>query len=230
MPLPPADTEDLHDMLFAAGAEDTPRPVPPPPPPAPTITELMQSAAAVPTTPVPDLPAMDEAEQEAVRAEVLAEIAAEGARTPPAMLYQDYRTRCRMRGVTANESLDLFRRNFAMARAGMRPGEDWDDVLALSASLPEEMLAPFLGLARTARAEEPCPDDTTLADLYCTASPSRARRMLTHIEELGLIVVRVDLLGKRSVTFPHFGWTTLPAVPEPGKVQAVRRAGVSRRG
>lgn len=230
MPLPSADDgEELRERLFAASAEDTPPPLPPPPPPPPTINELLQGASA-PLAPVPDMPVLDEEEQEAVRGEVLAQIASEGARMPMPQIYQDYQVRCRMRGVTANEPLDAFHRHFAMARAGMRPDGDWDDVMALGASLPEEMLAPFLGLARAAREEAPCPDDATLADLYCTASPSRARRMLGHIEEKGLIVVRVDLLGKRTITLPHFGWTTSPWIPEPPKPQVSRKVGAARRG
>lgn len=118
-----------------------------------------------------------------------------------------------------------------MARAGLNPEQDWDDVLALAEALPEEMFAPFLGLARAARFGEECPDNGTLAALYQTASPSRARRMLDFIEEKGLIVVRVDMLGKRSVSLPHLGWTTEPAMPEPSRARTPprRTAGARRR-
>jgi hypothetical protein len=81
-------------------------------------------------------------------------MALEDARVPLPQLYQDYQVRCRMRGVAANETLDGFRRQFAIARAGLDPDEDWDDVLALGETLPEDMLAPFLGVARAARAED----------------------------------------------------------------------------
>lgn len=99
--------------------------------------------------------------------------------------------------------------------------------MALGGSLPEEMLAPFLGLARAARAGGGLPD-APLADLYQTASPSRARRMLEHIAEMGLIVVRVDMMGKRSVSLPHLGWTTRPrasrATPPAGRAPRRRLA------
>ncbi|MFT3978002.1 MAG: ATP-binding protein, partial [Sphingomonas bacterium] len=225
IPLPSLDAEGLREQLFNADAEAPPPPIPAPPPPS--INELMQSAAT--PVAVPDMPELDEAEQAAVRAAVMAEMGREDARVPLPQLYQDYQVRCRMRGVIADEPLDRFRRDYAVARAGLSPDEDWGDVMALGESLPEEMLTPFLGLARAARAEEDCPDNATLADLYQTASPSRARRMLEHIAEMGLIVVRVDMMGKRSVSLPHLGWTTRPALPEQPRPQVARRAAVSRR-
>ena len=221
MPLPDADADGLREALFTADEQDAPPPIPVPPPPS--FTELMQSTVA-PPAPVPEVPVLDEGEQEAVRLAVLAEMAQEDARVPLPQSYQDYQVRCRMRGVISDEPLDRFRRQFAMARAGLNRDEDWTDVLALGDSLPEEMLAPFLGLARAARADEECPDNDMLAALYQTASPSRARRMLEFIEEKGLIVVRVDMLGKRSVSLPHLGWTTQPAIPEQPRPHASRRA------
>ena len=223
IPLPTAPDDDLRERLFAAPPAEAPPPPPPPPRPTP-IQELMRSIASPPApAPVPDMPELDEEAQEAVRREVIAAIVAERSRVSPAQLYQDYEVRCRMRGVTASEPLDSFRRRHAMAVAGMDPAEDWDEVLALAASLPEDMWAPFLTLARLARDGEECPGDATLADLYGTVSPRRARRMLGQIEELGLIVVRIDMLGKRSVTLPHLGWTTRPAAPEPVREPAGRR-------
>jgi hypothetical protein len=74
------------------------------------------------------------------------------------------------------------------------------------------MLAPFLAVVRAAREERACPDDDELALLYGTSSPGRARRMLAFIEEKGLIVSRTDLAGRRTISIPHLGWTTSPAV------------------
>ncbi|QKS00176.1 ATP-binding protein [Sphingomonas sp. CL5.1] len=228
-PLPEADADGLRERLFTADETDAPPPIPVPSPPS--FSELMQSAATPPPAAVPDMPVLDEAEQAAVRGAVLAEMAGEDARVPLPQSYQDYQVRCRMRGVTADEPLDHFRRQYGMARAGLNPEQDWDDVLALAEALPEEMFAPFLGLARAARFGEECPDNGTLAALYQTASPSRARRMLDFIEEKGLIVVRVDMLGKRSVSLPHLGWTTEPAMPEPSRARTPprRTAGARRR-
>ena len=229
IPLPEAPEADLRDRLFAPPTgEEAP---PPPPPPAPPSVNDMMRSMATPATPaaVPDRPVLDEEEQEAVRVAVAAAIAAERTRAPVLRLYQDYDVRCRMRGLSDVETPDRFARRLAMAAAGLDPAEDWDEVLALAASLPDEMWAPFLGLARAARTGRDCPDDETLADLYGTSSPRRARRMLGEIEEKGLVVVRVDMTGKRSVSLPHLGWTTAPAFPEPVRENGSRRVAGGRR-
>ncbi|WP_375286524.1 helicase HerA domain-containing protein [Sphingomonas sp.] len=227
IPLPKADEEDLRERLFA----ETEAPPPPPPPPAPMpLHELMRRVTEpAPAAPVPEMPPLGEEEAEAVRTEVAAAIAAERARVAVAQLYQDYEVRCRMRGVAASEPLDRFRRRLAMAQAGLDPAEDWGEALVLAAALPEDMWAPFLALARAGRSGEDCPDDAALAELYGTVSPRRARRMLEDIQDKGLIVVRIDLTGKRSISLPHLGWTTGAALPEPVRDLAPRRAGSTRR-
>ena len=85
--------------------------------------------------------------------------------------------------------------------------------LALDAAraLPDDMLGPFLLVARAAREGLPCPSDTELAATYGTSSLGRVRRLLTYIESKELFVTRVDLAGKRSITIPRLGWTTQPS-------------------
>jgi len=97
------------------------------------------------------------------------------------------------------------------------------EALALAAALPEEMLAPFLLLARAARDGSPCPADADLASVYRTASVGRARRMLEFIEQKGLIVCRTDLSGKRTASFTHLGWTTAAAEPDPARPSRMAR-------
>ncbi|HYZ48145.1 MAG TPA: ATP-binding protein, partial [Sphingomonas sp.] len=121
---------------------------------------------------------------------------------------------CRMAGVAPVPGLADFRRLFALALAGIE-GEGWADALAIGAALPEEMLAPFLALARAAREAAPCPQDAELARIYGTASLGRVKRLLGYMEERGVIVVRTDLAGGRSIALPHLGWTT--AVTEAGR-------------
>lgn len=221
MPLPTAGGDAMRDMLFASGAEDE---LPPPPPPAPVpMADLMRAVATPAPAPVPDMPVLEEGEQADVRRAILAEIASEESRQQLPNVYQDYTVRCRMRGVEPGMDLAAFRSALALARAGIADAEGWDEALTLAASLPEEMLTPFLGIARAARAGEACPSDAQIAALYGTSSLGRAKRMLAHIEEKGLIVARTDLSGKRSVSLPHLGWTTAPSWPDPAKPQPVGR-------
>jgi hypothetical protein len=137
--------------------------------------------------------------------------------------YQDFQVRCRMRGAAPSLDLTAFRRRFAMARAGIGGSEGWDEVFALAAALPEEMLAPFLAVARSAREGNACPTDGELARLYGTSSQTRARWMLGAMEEKGLIVSRIDLGGKRTISLPHLGWQTAPAAADPSRPSRLAR-------
>ena len=213
MPMPGNDPSGMRSALFAAGNESDPLPVPPLS--APPVAELMRSIATPVIAAVPNVPSMDAEAQRTVRSEAVAAIVAEGARVPVAHLFQDYQVRCRTRGVAASETLDAFRRLLVTEQAGLQTDLDWDEAISLAAALPDEMWAPFLGIARAARGGSPCPDDEALATLYGTSSPGRARRMLSFIEASGLIVIRIDMLGKRSISLPHLGWTTAPAHAQP---------------
>lgn len=115
-----------------------------------------------------------------------------------------------MAGISPVPGLPDFRRLFALALAGIENAAGWDEALALGAALPEEMLAPFMALARSARDTAPCPSDAELARIYGTASLGRVKRMLGHMEERGVIVLRTDLAGSRSVALPHLGWSSAP--------------------
>jgi hypothetical protein len=134
-----------------------------------------------------------------------------------------------MRGL-AGPALDLaaFRRRLAMARAGIGGDEGWAEALAAGAALPDEMLGPFLLIARAAREESDCPSDAALAELYGTSSLGRVRRLVSYMEEQGIIAARIDLSGRRSVSLPALGWTTAPAFPDPS--QPSRLARPARRG
>src|SRR3546814_620629 len=113
--------------------------------------------------------------------------------------------------------LDLagFRRRLAMARAGILDlCEEWEPTLAIGAELPEDILAPFLLVARAAREGSPCPSDEALAEAYGTSSPARVRRLLAWMEERQIIASRTDLSGRRSIAIPRLGWTTAPARSE----------------
>jgi hypothetical protein len=100
-----------------------------------------------------------------------------------------------------------------MAVAGIADEADHEleDVLRLSRKVPEELLAPFLAIAKAASENAPCPDEQALALIYGTRSPGRVRRLLDYLEKSGLIVVRTDFGGRRSVVIPEIGIATAPA-------------------
>ncbi|WP_324805930.1 ATP-binding protein [Sphingomonas sp. LY29] len=214
MPLPD-QSSDLQGLLFAP-MPDRPAPPPPPSAPAPLPSEalLASMAASVPAR-AGRMPAKDAEETAAAVADVLTAIVADpdsGARSA-AVLFQDFTVRCRMAGLP-RPPLDMagFTRRLSMARAGiMAESDDWSPALEAGASLPADMLGPFLLVARAARDGAPCPSDEAIAASYGTASLGRARRLLQYIESRDLIVSRTDLAGKRSITIPQLGWSTAAA-------------------
>jgi len=48
--------------------------------------------------------------------------------------------------------------------------------------------------------------------MYGTSSLGRVRRLLDYLEKSGLIVVRTDFGGRRSVAIPGAGIATAPAL------------------
>lgn len=214
MPMPDAPAHDLRELVLAEVDEpQTSLAIAPPPPPAPPPARavLEELARYDPVEPEEDAPAnLDE-----ILADVFRAIAddPDSATRPTAVLYQDFQVRCRMAGVR-RAPLDPsgFARRLAAARAGIIDGlDDWDAALTLGQVLSDDMLAPFLLIARAAREGSPCPADETVAQVYGTSSLGRARRMLAYMERSDLIVTRVDLSGRRSITIPKLGWTTAAA-------------------
>lgn len=217
-PLPDAPPEDLKDLLFAP-VEDAPVFTPPPAPAAPprlSSERMIEALAATLPTPSPAEPERTPEELEAVIVDVLRAIVDDPEATlrAPSVLYQDFQVRCRMAGVS-RPPLDLsgFVRRLSAARAGIFDLDDdgWRAAMETASELPDDMLGPFLLVARAAREGLPCPDDSRLAASYGTSSPGRVRRLIAYIEGRALFVTRVDLSGKRSITIPRLGWTTAPA-------------------
>ena len=104
-----------------------------------------------------------------------------------------------------------FRRRFAVAGAGLDElGEDMQArIMQLAGAVDEDLLGPFLVIAKAAHAGETEVDEGELARAYGTSSPGRIRRLLDHLERQGLIVVREDFGGSRTVMVP--GLEGLPA-------------------
>ena len=72
----------------------------------------------------------------------------------------------------------------------------------LGAGLDDDLLAPFLAIARSAAEGLSGPDDEELGRVYGTNSPGRIRRLLEHLEKKGLLVVREDFGGGRTLIVP----------------------------
>ena len=220
VPLPPQGDE-VKTALFAPGGAEPPAPLPAPalPRSEALIADLERQVERR-----VEPPALAPEEAERVAAEVLREVAADlPVGVPIAGAYQDFQIRCRMRGAVATGDLAEFRQNLAMARAGIEPEEAWQPAIELMAALPDEMHAPFLAIARCARAGKACPSDAELAELYGTSSVRRARLMLSTMEEKGLLVCRIDLAGRRTISLPHLGWQTSAAVADPARPSRLTR-------
>jgi hypothetical protein len=217
-PPPMSSPDELHALLHEEEfCEELPfaPPPPPAPPAAERLIEQIVTTAVMEDDAPSDTPAPAPVDRELAIAEILAEMAGEEGCTfqSPALLFQDFAVRCRMRRITAGD-IDAvqFRRRLAMAVAGFHDAGDESvaGIVRLAKSVPEDLLAPFLVIARAALDNAPCPDDERLAQVYGTSSPGRIRRLLEHFERSGLIVIRTDFSGRRSVTLPELGLATAP--------------------
>ena len=215
LPMPSTTGEAMQASLFdpvAVAAVSAPIVAIPEPAPA-SSEDLIEQIANVQATPVEGdgispLPARDE-----TVAGILAEMALDEdcAFQPTAALYQDFVVRCRMKHMKAAPfDLATFRRRFAMAVAGIHDDGDgeWQGLVNLAGRVDDDMLAPFLMIGRAAIVGAPCPSDEAIARAYGTRSPGRVRRLLEHMERNGLIVLRTDFGGRRSIGVPDLGLST----------------------
>lgn len=213
VPLPEAFAADMRQVIFADIDEAvTPAPVPAPKLRAPEslLEELTRSPATSATE--DDAPPVDaEAAMVAALHAIVDDI--ESAGRPVSVLFQDFQVRCRMMGLRA-APLDMagFTRRLSAARAGIFQGldDEWGPALEAGSKVPDEMLGAFLLIARAASENQPGPSDEDLARVYGTSSIGRARRVLSYMEDRDIIVSRIDLSGRRSITIPALGWTTSP--------------------
>ncbi len=228
-PLPEAPA-DAADLIFTQDPEELARPVVrrPAPPPPPSTNELLaqvaearaKARAETSSEPASLFPEIDEAERAAMIQAVMVELMSDpdaGFRTT-AQLYQDFLVRCRIRRVPGDApALPAFKRLLAVARVApdeaVAASDGWQQALALSETLTDDVQGVFLVIAQAALTAAPCPSDATLARLYGTHSSSRARRLLTWFEERGLIVLRTDFRGLRIAAFPDLGAETAPGDP-----------------
>ena len=215
-PLPQARPMDLAGLLAEPDAPQLPMSFDPRPRPVPVDELDRRIGRPEPVATLAPLPTRSDEEEEAIYTAVLRAVVADAdsAFRPTAELFQDFQVRCRMAGLP-RPALDLpaFTRRLACARAGVFDvtDPDWQDALALGATLPDDMLGAFLLVAKAARERRACPSDAELARTYGTSSIGRVRRLIGYIETRDLFVTRVDLSGKRSIAIPRLGWTTEPA-------------------
>jgi hypothetical protein len=226
MALPGAMLEDARAVILAAPPPEAARPQRrPPPTPAPDLlSQLMAarpaaSAQSAETVEVPPSPE-ELAEQRERLNRILHAILAdpEAGFRAIGVLYQDFLVRCRIEGLGSGApDLSAFRRMLTRARAGVSAemAEDalWQDVSARAAILPEDMQGIFMMIARAAQQGVPCPGDAAIARAYGTRSLGRARRVLSYMEEQGLIVCQIDGGGRRIITLVELAWATAPGDP-----------------
>ena len=231
-PLPTA-LEDARAVILAAPPPEAARPQRrPPAAPAPDLlSQLMAAKPAVAEGQSETAEAMPSPELLAERRDRLERILRAILADPEAgfraigVLYQDFLVRCRIEGLGSGvPELAAFRRMLTRARAGISAeiAEDdiWQDVTRRAALLPEDMQGIFMMIAGAARESLPCPSDLAIARAYGTRSLGRARRVLTYIEEQGLIVCQTDGAGRRIVTLVELAWATAPGDPHAEDVLA----------
>ncbi|WP_420133266.1 helicase HerA domain-containing protein [Rhodopseudomonas sp.] len=225
MPLPEAALEDARAVILAAPPPDAAINRPQRRQPAPDLLSQLMAAksAAVEARPEPEAVPLTE-EQLAERRERLDRILRAILAEPDAgfraigVLYQEFIVRCRIEGLAATiPDMVEFRRMLTHARAGltaeMAADDGWQDVTLRASILPDDMQGVFMMIARAAKEGWPCPGDAAIARAYGTHSLRRARRLLTYIEEQGLIVCQFDGTGRRTVTLVELAWATAPGDP-----------------
>ncbi len=226
VPLPSAPPEEmqalLHAELASAAAERPPLPEPAAmPPPGPDAGELAARLADFDLEPPPagsgePGAAPDEAAAQAGAADVLREMAADPncMFQPASTQYQTFLSRCRALRVPSR-GLDMaaFRRMLAVAvaRLDTLDPDSKAHILQLGALVDDDLLAPFLAIARAAAEGYESADEDEIARVYGTNSPGRIRRLLDHLEKKGLITVREDFGGGRTILVPGLAPGLSPA-------------------
>jgi len=223
MPLPDQPPADARDLIMTRSEGERERPVhvrrTPTPPPASTndlLAQLVRERPQVVTeTEVDPAQALEQRETalRAIMDDILSD--RDAAFRSLAVLYQDFLVRCRIRRVPGEPlSLASFRRRLTVARAGVdqetAENPQWEEAVAASDDLPEDIQGVYLLFARAALAKSPCPPDGEIARICGSRSPGRARRLVQYMEQRGFIVCRNDLRGHRIVALPDLGWETLP--------------------
>ena len=209
MAMPETAPEDMAELLTKNLASEAREAVPPPPaPPAPRVDEIAETIARAEERQV-EAPAepVDTTTVASRIAELIAELSAEEgiAFQSSSAQYQTFLTRCRReRLIGPMPDMQAFRRRFAIAGSGLDTLDEelQKRIMQLASAVDDDLLAPFLVIAKASHTGETQVDESALARAYGTSSPGRIRRLLDHLEKQGLIVVREDFGGDRTVMVP----------------------------
>ncbi|WP_284124589.1 ATP-binding protein [Parerythrobacter aestuarii] len=207
MPLPAAPTQGMEALLTGDLAADVQVTAPPPPPPRPVPHPEQLVPDRAPAPAVASADPEHQAERTASLDAILGSLAREDGSTfqSASRLYQAFLTRARTEGfLGVPMDMGEFRRRFAIASVDLDRFADCDRqrLMALVEGVDDDIVAPYLAIAAAAMDGLPAPDDNELARVYGTSSPGRIRRLLDHLEKLGLIVVREEFGGGRSLLVP----------------------------
>ena len=211
IPLPRSSPGDMAELLnegLAKAAREAPVPARETAPSVEDTSTRFDSKVE----PMPDL--LDQANVEGRIDQIIMTLALDEtvAFQSSSAQYQRFLSACRQdRIVGPMPDLSGFRRRhaFATARMDELPGPARERILQLSRQVEDDVLAPFLLVAKAAHAGETEVDEAALARAYGTASTGRVKRLLDHLERLGLVVVREDYGGTRTIMVP--GLETLAA-------------------
>ncbi len=208
MALPDTAPADMEALLTGDLAADVREAAPPPPPPAPRMEEVAEAIDRAEERQVAAAPNGADGNAVAARiAEIISELAQEEgvAFQSSSAQYQTFLSRCRRdRLIGPMPDMRAFHRRFAVAGAGLAelPDTTQAAIMRLAGSVEEDLLAPFLVIAKAAHAGETQVDEGAIARAYGTSSPGRIRRLLDHLERQGIIVVREEYGGGRTVLVP----------------------------
>ena len=221
VPLPSSAPEEmqalLHAELATAAAERPTMPDPIiPTPRGLAASDLVEQIADFDTEPGVAGPADGTTAEENSTGidDVLREMAAERDCMfhATSTLYQNFLSRCRSLGLSSR-GLDMmrFRRALALAMVNLDDldPETKERIMQLGATLDDDLLAPFLAIARSCAEGLNGPEDEELGRIYGTNSSGRIRRLLEHLEKKGLLVVREDFSGARTLMVPGISAATV---------------------
>lgn len=208
MAMPDTAPADMAALLTRDLASEAAKAPPPAPPPAPRMEDVEDSIVHAEERQVPQ--PVDPVDNSAVVQRIdaiIREMAGEKAAAfqSGSSQYQTFLTRCRReRLIGPMPGMRAFRRRFAFVQTGL---DDLDEdlrirIMQLAGAVEDDLLAPFLVISKAAQSGETEVDEEELARAYGTSSPGRIRRLLDHLERQGLIVVREDFGGGRTVMVP----------------------------